>query len=134
MSAPFPGLYCDPYFTTSILPVIAGSPQGTAAGTALAASYNGIVLEGLNPVNALDAIKIINLNISKNCYRNKVIEPYPYDCLQNTYDGITYANIPARYVIMGEGNVADQLIVTAPGVYQYIQTDIRYPPAYLPAP
>jgi hypothetical protein len=118
---PFPGLYCDPYFTTSILPVIPGKPFGTSAGTGipLAASYNGIALTGGNPDGKQQMIDRINLNVSLNCYNG---ETSVFNCLTMC--------IGSRYVIMGSGYQADQLIVTALNVSEYISSDIRYPPTY----
>ena len=119
---PFPGVYADVLWNTNILPIIPGVTK-TATG-----SIDGIATTPFaNPTTDAQMISRINSLIAATCYSAE-----GYDCLQNTYGGITYNNIPARYVWMGAGNAADQLIVTAPGVYQYIPTDIRYPPNYPP--
>jgi hypothetical protein len=129
MAAPDPpsaGLYCDPLWTTSILPVIPGRTKTPG----LAASINGIRVNAANPDNVDDMILIINGLISTTCYSGA---PSGFDCKTMC--------IGSRYIIMsgGAGSVpstvpqlGDQLIVTAPNVYTYTQADWRIPPNYLP--
>ena len=126
---PSPGFFADPLWNTSILPVI---PDRTKTPL-LAASTNGLRLVGGNPSNITAMINSVNTNISIACYSGAIDG---YDCLTMC--------LGSRYVIMTGGpdsspntvpQLGDQLIVRAPGGLanvEYIQTDWRTPPNYLP--
>jgi hypothetical protein len=124
-----PAIFADPLWNTSILPDISGKTKTPG----LAASINGIRLVGGNPVDGEAMIRAVNANISIACYNGSIDG---YDCLTMC--------LGSRYVIMTGGpdsvpftvpQLGDQLIVRAPGGsanVEYIQTDWRTPPNYLP--
>lgn len=120
MAAPnptYPGLYCDPLFTTSVIP--ANSPITGDPKLALAASINGVVFPYSNPTSQAQMISFVNTVMSGVAYG----APTGFDCATMCR--------PSRYVIMGGGatpNAADQLLVDAAGNIIYNQTNWQAPP------
>lgn len=141
MTTKYPGLYADVLWNTALLPAFivntaTGARIDKKAG--LAASINGVVWDVPNPTSKLEMIDGINAIITFECYGVRINPGYV--CTQNVYDGVTANNIPSRYIVMGgtatpgDSFKADQLQVNGVGSANadYLQTDWRSPPNYLP--
>jgi hypothetical protein len=131
--------FADVLWNTSVLPttIVVGGTTYTKQnpdGTPLPASINGVESRSIvSPEDKDQMIQSINQNISFYCYKAS-FAPYPYNCLTNVYNGVTYPGlIPSRYITMGPGSgagSADKLEVNGVGEANatYETTDIRTPP------